>query len=109
MIKVVPINEKVREKYQRLNDGRSEDVLIFKRINRAVDRLQEDPNSGIQIRKENFPKEYLKKYRIDNLWKFDLSDEWRLTYSVVSDGVDIVVLIIEWLDHREYDRRFGYG
>ncbi len=29
-------------------------------------------------------------------------------YTVASDG-DTIAIIIEWLDHTGYDRRFGYG
>jgi len=44
---------------------------------------------------------------IKNLWKYNLSRSWRLMYTVTSDGGTIAV-VIEWLDHTGYDRRFGY-
>jgi hypothetical protein len=45
---------------------------------------------------------------MDNLWKYNLSRSWRLLYSVAGDGTNIIALIIEWLPHKEYERRFGY-
>ncbi len=29
-------------------------------------------------------------------------------YTVAGDGENVIALIIEWLPHKEYDRRFGY-
>lgn len=29
-------------------------------------------------------------------------------YSLASDGENVIALIIEWLPHKEYERRFGY-
>ncbi len=29
-------------------------------------------------------------------------------YSVAGDGTQLVTLILEWLPHKEYERRFGY-
>ena len=29
-------------------------------------------------------------------------------YSVAGDGERVVVVILEWLSHKEYERRFGY-
>ena len=54
------------------------------------------------------PTKYLKDYQIDNLWKYDLPNGWRLLYSIARDEVIIVSIIIEWIDHKKYERRFGY-
>ncbi len=60
------------------------------------------------IPKRQIPKVYLQRYPpIRNLWKYNLSRSWRLMYTVASDG-DTIAVIIEWLDHTGYDRRFGY-
>ena len=47
-------------------------------------------------------------YEIDNLWKYDLPRGWRLMYSVARDEVIVISIILEWLPHKEYERRFGY-
>jgi len=70
--------------------------------------LKKDPFCGIAIQKRLIPKIYIKKYGIDNLWKYDLPGAWRLLYSVAADRVKIVSIILEWLDHKGYERRFGY-
>lgn len=57
--------------------------------------------------KKLIPKDY-KKYGIDNLWKYDLPNGWRLMYSVANDEVKIISIVLEWLDHKNYEKRFGY-
>lgn len=37
-----------------------------------------------------------------------LPDAWRLIYTIKDDKVDILSVILEWLDHKNYERRFGY-
>jgi hypothetical protein len=45
---------------------------------------------------------------IDNLWKYDMPSAWRLLYSLKTEEIEIVAIILEWLDHKNYERRFGY-
>ncbi len=71
--------------------------------------LKTKPNKGFQIKKEQIPDIYFKKYEIDNLWKYDLSEDWRMVYTITGNGREITVQIIEWFEHKQYDRRFGYN
>ena len=65
--------------------------------------------SGIQIPKRLFPKEYVRKYGINNLWKYDLPRGWRLMYTVTAENeVDLISAILEWFDHKDYEMRFKY-
>jgi hypothetical protein len=54
------------------------------------------------------PKEYIKKYGIENLWKYNLPNAWRLLYSVARDEVMVISIVLEWLPHKKYERRFKY-
>lgn len=98
-------DEKVKEAAQLL---KKEDPELYKFIERAIEDLKKDTFCGTSIPKKLIPKIYIKKYNIDNLWKYDLPGAWRLLYSVAGDKVKIVAIILEWLDHKEYERRFGY-
>lgn len=92
----------VKAAFDELKDSKTEDKKMYERINRAVDDLAGDAFCGIQIPKKQIPKEYVKKYRIDNLWKYNLPNAWRLLYSVANNEVIIISIIIEWLDHKKY-------
>lgn len=58
--------------------------------------------------KKQIPEIYVKKYGIDNLWKYDLPRAWRLIYSVARDEVVIITIVLEWFSHKEYEKRFNY-
>ena len=80
-----------------------------KSIVRAIKDLHENAFSGIQIPKRLFPKEYVQKYEIKNLWKYDLPRGWRLIYTITAeDEVQLISAILEWFDHKSYERKFGY-
>ena len=55
-----------------------------------------------------FPKSYLEKYKIDNLWKYDLPNAWRLIYSIKNGQITILSIILEWMNHKDYEKRFKY-
>lgn len=101
-------DKKLKESFNKLKDSKTEDKKIYKWINRALDDLEEDAFCGIQIPKKLIPKTYIDKYGIDNLWKYDLPRGWRLIYSIKGGETLIVSIILEWMDHDNYEKRFGY-
>ncbi|RLE47195.1 hypothetical protein DRJ25_02990 [Candidatus Woesearchaeota archaeon] len=101
-------DEKLKEAYNKLKNSKVEDRMTYKWISRAIDDLETNAFCGIQIPKKIIPKIYIDKYQIDNLWKYDLPKGWRLLYSVANGEILIVSIIIEWMSHKEYERRFKY-
>ncbi|KYK27149.1 hypothetical protein AYK26_00450 [Euryarchaeota archaeon SM23-78] len=101
-------DDKVKKEFYKLENGNDSDKELFKFINQAMDNLEDNTFCGIQIPKKLIPKEYIKKYKIKNLWKYDLPRGWRLMYSIVGEEVIIICLILEWFDHKDYERRFRY-
>jgi len=99
----------IAEKYFALRDGRPDDRYIYRLIDKATDILKERPYYGTQVKKERIPREYFRRYNIENLWRYELSDDWRMVYTVAGDGEILTVQVIEWFDHKEYDKRFGYN
>ena len=78
-------------------------------IKRAIGDIKQNAFCGIPIPKRLFPKEYIQKYQINNLWKYDLPDRWRLIYTIKTPNkVQILAVILEWFNHKDYGRRFHY-
>lgn len=103
--KVVFICDELEKDFNELKD----DNPIKKGMVRAITDLRENAFSGIQIPKRLFPKEYIKKWGINNLWKYDLPNGWRLLYTITPENeVELISAILEWFDHKGYERRFGY-
>ena len=86
-----------------------EDDFIKKAIIRAIQDLKENAFSGIQVPKRLIPKIYIQKYKINNLWKYDLPKGWRLLYTVTAKNeVELISAILEWFNHKGYERKFKY-
>ena len=77
-------------------------------ILRAFEDIENNAFCGIQVPKKLIPKEYVKKYNVRNLWKYNLPDAWRLIYSIEGKNLMVFSIILEWMNHKEYERRFGY-
>jgi Txe/YoeB family toxin of Txe-Axe toxin-antitoxin module len=73
------IDQKAREEYEK---AREENPQLFKFLERATDDLKENPFCGIKIPRKLWPEYYIKKYSIDNLWKYDMPNAYRLIYTI---------------------------
>ncbi len=98
-------DRKVKEALEQMKDT---DPDMHRFVNRALDDLKRSPLCGIHVPRRLIPKIYIQKYGISNLWKYNLPGAWRLLYSLTGDEVEIVAIVLEWLPHKEYERRFGY-
>ena len=102
------IDTNIQQKYTKLEDGTSEEKELRINLLSSFRVLSDNPLSGKQIRHSLIPKSYLRKFGIDNLWKYDLPHGWRLVYSLASMNEDNLCLIVEWFSHKQYERRFKY-
>ena len=100
--RVVFADSKVKESFEKLKDSKTEEQKLYTQLNRAFDDISRNAFCGIQIPKKFIPKKYLKKYGIDNLWKYNLPGAWRLLYSVARDEIIVIAIVLEWLPHKEY-------
>ena len=101
-------SKRVKESFKELEHTRTEDKKLYKWICRAFEDLEENAFCGVQISKKLIPGVYFEKYGIDNLWKYDLPKGWRLIYSVADGEICVLSIVLEWMCHRDYERRFGY-
>ena len=104
-VKIRFVNARLERTYRRLKTG---NPLLYKWLTRAFDDISKNPYVGISISKRLIPKHYIQKYEINNLWKYNLPKGWRLLYSISKEEIWIIALILEWLPHKKYERRFGY-
>jgi len=101
---IVFVNDKLEKEFEELQDKELKKYLI-----KAFLEIQKNVFCGIRIPKKLIPKEYILKYKINNLMKYDLPNSWRLIYSITTPNkVEILAVILEWFDHKKYERRFRY-
>lgn len=78
-------------------------------VDKGLDVLKENMFAGERIEKRKFPKYYVQKYGVNNLYKYNLDAANRLIYTLVADESGITVIVLEILSHKEYEKRFGYN
>jgi len=98
-------DERVKKAFEKLE---IKDNKMYKIILRAFEDIEENVFCGIQIPKKLIPKEYAKKFKVKNLWKYNLPGAWRLIYSIEGKNLLIFSIILEWINHKEYERRFRF-
>jgi len=106
--KIQFVNQKVQKAFEKLSLGNYEEKELKKYIERAFRDIQENPFCGIQIPKRLIPQDYIKKFGIKNVFKYNLPNAWRLLYSLEHGKFYIISIVVEWLDHKNYERRFRY-
>jgi len=102
------VDMSLKKALEKLKSGKSEEEKINKFIFRAIEDLKENPFCGTVIPKRLWPRLYIQKYNIKNLGKYNLPDAWRLIYTIKEDEIEIMSILIEWFNHKIYERRFRY-
>jgi hypothetical protein len=101
------LQEKVLEEKKRRVEN-SFNTQLLKAIEREKNNLKIDPQYGIHIPRKNISKAIMARYGTDRLWKINLVGYWRMIYTLVGDRVKIVAFILEFMDHKKYNKIFGY-
>jgi Txe/YoeB family toxin of Txe-Axe toxin-antitoxin module len=102
---VVFVSEKLEKSFKSLS---SEDSLK-KHIYRAIEDLKMNAFTGIQVPKRLIPKEYVNRYGVSNLWKYDLPEGWRLIYTITRESeVRLLSIILDFFNPKDYAKLFGY-
>jgi hypothetical protein len=82
---------------------------LLKIVNSGLDVLKGNMFAGQRIKRKKFPRYYVQKFGVNNLYKFSLDSRTRLIYTLVADESGVAVVVLEILDHKKYEERFGYG
>ncbi|HIH20755.1 TPA: hypothetical protein HA244_05805 [Candidatus Micrarchaeota archaeon] len=102
-------DEKLFAAYEELKGGRSEEKELAVSLDEAIQKLKLNSKCGIKIPSRLWPREYVIKYQIDNLWKLNLRSGWRLIYTITTTNVEIVSILLEWFKHKDYEKKFKYN
>ena len=82
---------------------------LLKIIDAGLDVLRLNMFAGERIERRKYPRFYVQKYGVNNLYKFNLDSSTRLIYTLVAEETGVAVVVLEVLDHKKYEERFGYG
>ena len=85
------------------------DKEFYEELQKALKVINKNVFCCRNVRKKLIPKKLIQKYRINNLWIYNLRNGWRLLYSVVTPNkVEVLALILDWMNHKEYERLFKF-
>ena len=112
-VKIV-LSEEAIEEYNKLNKIVGEEIKrgvtasvhqsIFRSIERVRGWLKDNPFVGDQVKKNQIANYYVQKYGVTNLWRIELSNYWRLIYTIQSSEVEIIDFVLDIIDHEEYNK-----
>ena len=106
--RLVFADERVEIAYNKLSE-KPEFFKLKKFLDRAIEDIRNNSSCGIGIKKKLIPREYMEKYDITSLFKYDLPDGWRLFYSLETREIFVLAIILEWMSHKDYEKKFKYA
>ena len=95
---------------QQIKEGKenTEEIQLLKSIKQKSEFLKANPFYGDNIPKKLIPEEYILNYNAKNLWRVELTNYWRMIYTIKGDQVEIVCFVLGIIDHEKYNKKFGY-
>lgn len=98
-----------KESYLELKKRNDKEALsILNSIDRIKVILQDNPQYGDPIPKRLIPDE-LTKQGIKNIYRAELSNYWRMLYTIEGNKIEIFVFVLKIVNHKEYNKLFGYN
>jgi hypothetical protein len=80
---------------------------IIRSIERVTFILKDNPLYGQAITRRLFPRELL-LMGIQNLYRAELSNYWRMLYTIEGNEIEIYLIVLRIVNHKEYNKVFGY-
>lgn len=84
-----------------------ESKIILKSLNRLKEILKQNPQYGQPIAKKLIPQKLL-RLGITNLYRIELPNFWRLIYTIEGNKIEILLFILNIINHKKYNKLFKY-
>ena len=81
---------------------------LLSSINTSLANIKANPYYGDLIPRKYISKGVVKRYGTDKILRVELVGFWRLLYTLIGDEVKIIAFILEYMDHKKYNKIFGY-
>ena len=114
------MSPEAKESWDELNKAVAEEVergiensfnqQLFKSIKRVKELIETNKFYGDNVKKDLIPQFYKETYGVTNLFRVELVGYWRLIYTLEDAGnnIEILAIVLEFMSHKDYDKRFGY-
>lgn len=114
---IIQFDEEAYREYQKLQKAVLEGKKAKKKptyeqlltsINTALKNIKADYKYGDLIPKRYISKAVTQRYGTDKIFRVKLVGYWRLLYTVIGNEATIIAFILEYMDHKKYNKLFGY-
>ena len=109
----VIFSPEAEEVYKYLNEQALHSKIersILNAIHKKIELIKANYHYGEPVSKNLIPETYKKNYGVTNLFRIELPNYWRMLYTL-TDGeseIEIIAFVLDVVDHKEYDKKFGY-
>ncbi|MBT4174515.1 hypothetical protein HOC80_02895 [archaeon] len=114
---VISFDEEAEDKYQQLKNLIIQGKVSKKKptysqllnsIDLVLENLRFNPFYGDLIPRRYIPKKTIEKYGTDKIFRVELVGFWRLLYTLEGDEIKILIFVLEFTDHKDYNKIFQY-
>lgn len=81
---------------------------LLSSINNALRNIKANPHYGDLIPRKYISKGIMQAYDTDKILRVELVGYWRLLYTLIGDEAMIIAFVLDYMDHKKYDKLFGY-
>ena len=111
-VKVI-LSPEAKEVFEYLNKESNTSKIeksILNAVKQKSDLIKANPHYGNPIKKSLIPREYIEKYEITNLFRVELPNFWRMLYTLTEGEttIEIISFVLDIINHKEYNKKFGY-
>ena len=100
-LKVVFLDDELQKSFEELKD----DDPIKKGVKKAIQEISQNAFCGRNVKKNLIPEKYS---HLNNIWVYNLPSAWRLIYSIAPGEIEIIAVVLDWMDHKDYEKLFGF-
>lgn len=104
--RIIFANQELRDAFRSL---KNKDQRLHKEIIKALESIRQNVFFGRNVKKKLIPRNVLQKYRIDNLWIYNLRKDWRLLYTITNNQIEVLAIVLDWMNHKDYERLFHFN
>ncbi len=97
-----------RELKESAAGGNGASQILLKKLDKAIEKLKCNFKAGEHVPKNRIPPFYVINYGVENLWKINLDPNYRLIYTIRGTEVEVISVLLEFFDHKKYNKRFKY-
>ena len=104
------LKDQAKESYLILKSRQETDKearSILNSFERIKGILKQNPQYGDPISKRLIPKSLI-NLGIKNLYRVELSNYWRMLYTIEGNRVEVFLFVLNIVDHKDYNKLFGY-